>query len=101
MSDIRKQIITDANERPVAVQIDYEDWLEIARQLGLNEGAKPATDLNRHSGKLPWPVDGVDYQRSIRGEWDCTSYSTQMPSSIFSRAAWLIHCLRVTSLYPL
>ncbi len=31
MNAIRKKIVTDEDARPVAVQIDYEDWLEIER----------------------------------------------------------------------
>ncbi len=31
MHAIRKKIVTDEDARPVAVQIDYEDWLEIER----------------------------------------------------------------------
>lgn len=35
MLSIHKKIVTDEAMRPVAVQIDYADWLEIERQLGL------------------------------------------------------------------
>ena len=31
MPVIRKRIVTDENDRPVAVQIDHEDWLDIER----------------------------------------------------------------------
>ncbi len=34
MQSIRKKIVTDEDLRPVAAQIDYEDWLEIERLLG-------------------------------------------------------------------
>lgn len=68
MHRIRKYIVTDENNRPVAVQIDYEDWCRIEDALNGAGNAKPATDLARHIGKLDWPVDGLDYQRKIRSE---------------------------------
>lgn len=69
MRTIRKRIVTDENSRPVAVQIDYEDWLEIERLLGLQSEKKKPTDLSRYRGI--WKgVDGLEYQRRIREEWD-------------------------------
>lgn len=35
MLTIHKKILTDEAMRPLAVQIDYADWLEIERQLSL------------------------------------------------------------------
>jgi len=35
MRRIRKTVITDAAQRRVAVQIDYNDWLRIERSLNL------------------------------------------------------------------
>ena len=37
MFEIHKKIMTDENNRPVAVQIEYQDWLEIERQLGMHQ----------------------------------------------------------------
>ena len=36
---IQKRIVTDENRRPVAVQIDYADWIKIERQLDLESSA--------------------------------------------------------------
>jgi len=33
MLTISKKILTDEAMRPIAVQIDYQDWLDIERQL--------------------------------------------------------------------
>lgn len=69
MSPIHKKILTDENKRPVAVQIDYAEWLEIEKKLEPHTVAKPPTDLSAHVGKLDWPVDGLEYQRQVRSEW--------------------------------
>jgi len=69
MGPIRKRIVTDEANHPVAVQIDYEDWCRIEAALNRSPEAKPPTDLARHVGKLDWPVDGLEYQRQVRSEW--------------------------------
>lgn len=61
MSLIHKKILTDENKRPVAVQIDYAEWLEIEKKLDPHTVTKPPTDLSAHVGKLDWPVDGLEY----------------------------------------
>jgi len=79
MIDVKKHIVTDENGQPVAVQIDYADWLEIERQL--EESSSPpksaadmtdeefealAEDVSGH-----WKGgDGFEYQQRIRTEWD-------------------------------
>ena len=70
MDNIRKHIITDEGNRPVAVQIDYEDWCKIEQVLNRGATDKRPTNLSRHLGKLDWPVDGMDYQRQVRSEWN-------------------------------
>lgn len=77
---IHKKIVTDEHHRPVAVQIDYEDWLQIEQRLGL-----AADDPHRPGGNVEddalnqllsetsgiWSAgDGLEYQRRIRAEWD-------------------------------
>jgi hypothetical protein len=75
MHPISKKIVTDESMRPVAVQIDYADWLEVERLLGLNgsngqTGSVPgSTDLNRFAGSISLGEDPVQFQRRIRGEW--------------------------------
>jgi hypothetical protein len=70
MKPVEKLILTDAENRPVAVQIKYADWLEIEREL--NQSGKNGTrhgDLQRFAGTLRLPADPVDYQRQARDEW--------------------------------
>ena len=72
MKPPHKKIVTDDANRPVAVQIDYADWVEIERALGLHEnGSTPALagDINRFAGSLALPVEPLEYQARARGEW--------------------------------
>ena len=69
MSTIRKQIVTDEANRPVAVQISYDTWMEIERRLGLIESSEVTSDLRRFAGVLGRRLDPLDYQRSVRSEW--------------------------------
>lgn len=69
MHEIQKKIITDAGARPVAVQIDYADWLEIERLLKSNGNARKPRDLRPFMGTLRWSEDAVEYQRRVREEW--------------------------------
>ena len=48
MRKIRKKILTDSSERPIAVQIDYTDWLEIERSLNLESDDPRNTDLSSY-----------------------------------------------------
>jgi hypothetical protein len=70
MFEIRKKIINDENMQPLAVQIDYNDWVKIEQALEKSPNGKGPTDLSRHVGQLRWPIDGLEYQRQVRGEWD-------------------------------
>jgi len=69
MSKINRKLIVDAANQPVAVQIDYADWLEIERLLDLADRPGQSVDLNQFSGKVPMAIDPLAYQRQIRGEW--------------------------------
>ncbi len=69
MSAITKYLVTDEQLRPIAVQIPYEEWLDIERRLNGQENPHPPTDLSRHAGRLDWPLDGLDYQQEVRSEW--------------------------------
>ena len=76
MHAIRKRIVTDEDSRPVAVQIDYEDWLEIERLLEINEPEGSEVEKSRYRELLDrtrgrWKDgDGLEYQIRIREEWD-------------------------------
>ncbi len=66
MSLIHEKILTDENKRPVAVQIDYAEWLVIEKKLDSQTVPKPPTNLFARVGKLDWPVDGLEYQNQMR-----------------------------------
>ena len=51
MFEIQKKIVTDENARPIAVQIDYSDWLEIERQLALSH---PRTKSDETLPRTRW-----------------------------------------------
>ena len=38
--NIKKKIVTDEDNQPVAVQIDYKDWLEFEKILGIKSSKK-------------------------------------------------------------
>lgn len=75
MRAIQKKIVTDEDHNPVAVQIDYEDWLEIERLLGAREAEKAESGRSRFQELLEktrgtWKGgDGLEYQIRIREEW--------------------------------
>jgi hypothetical protein len=69
MHEIQKKIVTDEKARPIAVQIDYADWLEIERMLGGSGGQATHGALRSYAGTLRWGEDGVAYQRRVREEW--------------------------------
>ena len=72
---IRKKIVTNEKHQPVAVQIDYDDWLKIQHALNL-EFEPPAKKEQSSLAELAdaaapyWQGgDGLEYQRRIRAEW--------------------------------
>ena len=67
MSTIRKKIVTDENKKPIAVQIDYGDWLKIERML--EHKVAKAPQLARFRGVIRLSEDPLTYQRRIREEW--------------------------------
>ncbi len=69
MRKIRKTILKDNAEKPIAVQIEYSDWLEIERTLNL-EGEQPLnSDLAGYEGVITLTEDPLGYQSGIRQEW--------------------------------
>jgi len=70
MKRIRQRIIVDDANKPVAVQIAYEDWLHIEAMLQEHEVPELAdADLNVFAGTVPFAETGVEYQRRLRDEW--------------------------------
>lgn len=78
MLDVEKRIVTDEDGQPVAVQVDYADWLEIERQLEESpseeaqetEGKPSLEELSKEIRSYWKGGDGLEYQRRIRAEWD-------------------------------
>jgi hypothetical protein len=68
MQRIRKKIVTDEANEPIAVQIDYTDWLKIERALNLSQ-EEEVTDLSRYSGVISLTEEPLAYQARLRGEW--------------------------------
>jgi len=66
---IAKKLVTDEANRPVAVQIDYADWLAIARELRLEGDGARQVDLSRFAGTITLAEDPLEFQTRIRGEW--------------------------------
>jgi len=69
MYKIEKKILTDESQRPVAVQIDYSDWLEIERRLNLHAEEARSTDLSSYEGVIQLTEEPLGYQSRIRKEW--------------------------------
>ncbi len=65
---IRKKILADENNEPVAVQIDYKDWLEFEKILNLQPSK--TIDLSEFSGSISLTVDPLEFQKKIRDEWN-------------------------------
>jgi hypothetical protein len=69
MPSIRKKIVTDENSRPVAVQIDWADWLEIEKSLSPSTLKTTAASLQCHAGTISLTEDPLAFQERLRGEW--------------------------------
>lgn len=69
MKTIHKKLVTDERMRPVAVQIGYEDWIEIERELRLMGATQSASNLSRYSGILKLRGEPLQFQQGVRGEW--------------------------------
>ena len=78
MEPIRKKILTDEAHHPIAVQLDYSDWLRIEpllRERGLlkEEPTDVEGDLEAlaEAARPYWQGgDGLEYQQTIREEWE-------------------------------
>ena len=68
MQRIRKKIVTDEAQQPIAVQIDYADWLKIERALNLPQEDE-VTDLSLYYGVVSLTEDPLAYQARVRSEW--------------------------------
>lgn len=52
MTNIRKLLVTDEHSRPIAVQIDYADWLKIEQMIQPDCISSKPQDLSRFAGVL-------------------------------------------------
>ena len=68
MQRIRKKIVTDEAQQPIAVQIDYADWLKIERSLNLPQEDE-VTDLSLYNGVISLTEEPLAYQARVRNEW--------------------------------
>ena len=69
MHAIQKRILSDESQHPIAVQIDYADWLEIERSLNLTSEEVKTADPSRFAGVIYLTEDPMAYQLRVRGEW--------------------------------
>lgn len=69
MAKIHMKIVTDEANQPVAVQIDYSDWLQIERALGAASEEPKVSDLAAFHGVLTLKEDPLEYQARLRNEW--------------------------------
>jgi len=69
MRAVHKRILTDESMHPVAVQVDYQDWLEIERELDLRSETAKSVDLSRFHGVITLKEDPLQFQQSVRSEW--------------------------------
>lgn len=66
---VSKKIVTDESMRPIAVQIPYQEWLEIERRLKIGPSEEKSINLAEHEGLLVLAEDPIAFQERIRGEW--------------------------------
>jgi hypothetical protein len=69
MLTIHKKILLDEARNPVAVQIDYADWIEIARRLGIEGKTGESAALQRFEGTIDLTEDPLAFQERVRQEW--------------------------------
>ena len=74
MRNIRVKTLMDESRQPIAVQIEYGDWLEIKKELGVERPSRQMVDLNEFAGTIELAEDPLEYQRRVRDEWDERSH---------------------------
>jgi hypothetical protein len=67
---VEKRIVANANMQPVAIQINYYDWLKIEQLLNLQDQTpSPRNKLAKHAGVIQLTEEPLVFQQRIRGEW--------------------------------
>ena len=69
MLTIHKKVLLDDAMNPVAVQIDYADWVDIAKRLGIEPKRGESTSLQRFEGAISMTEDPLAFQARMREEW--------------------------------
>jgi hypothetical protein len=70
MHTIHPKIVTDEQMHPLAVQIDYTDWLAIQKMLQQKQASpKTVKNLEKYAGSIRLTEDPLEYQKRIRDEW--------------------------------
>ena len=69
MLTIHKKVLLDEAMNPVAVQIDYADWVDIVRRLGIEPTSGESTALQRFAGAISMTEDPIAFQKRLRQEW--------------------------------
>ena len=69
MLTIHKKVLLDEAMNPIAVQIDYADWVEIARRLEIEPKIGESTSLQRFEGTISPTEDPRAFQTRMREEW--------------------------------
>ena len=69
MLTIHKKVLLDEAMNPVAVQIDYADWVEIARRLGIESKIGESAALEQFEGTISLTKDPMAFQTRMREEW--------------------------------
>jgi len=69
MLHFKKKIVTDEAMHPVAVLIDFQDWLEIEKILEAYKSEQEEFNLNKYIGAIKLTQDPLEYQQQIRNDW--------------------------------
>ena len=67
MYTIHHKIVTDEKMHPIAVQIDYADWIEIQKILQ-NSKSSLEKNLSKYAGSIRLSEDPLEYQKKIRDD---------------------------------
>lgn len=70
MYQIHKKILSDEKMHPIAVQIDYKDWLKIEKDLQFLHTKKKKIHMTDYFNTIELTEDPLKYQKKIRDEWE-------------------------------
>ncbi len=70
MKIVSKRILSDENGRPIAVQMDYDEFVRFEKAVESVEPRDAYERMMSAVGTVKWDEDPVEYQRRLRDEWD-------------------------------